>query len=483
MCFCISDFPMEVQQLPVHDEEVLREQQEQCSSQNQVVSIKEEPEELWSSQEGEQHQGSGLAGISMFTFVPIPVKSEYEEKPQFSQHHHRQSAQMETGADKENNEGAEATRYSDLERDFKAETEVKTEDCSEAETDDSSDWNETPENQSGLNSVENIKASECRENDIKEKTETKPVLKQEDCGGSEQARISDSNSSAQPLTELEPTPCVDDLTETHEQQAALDFMEKKLHSCSECAKRFTSKKSLKGHMRTHSGKKPFSCSECNKVFGQKDFLTTHKKIHTREKPFSCSGCDRKFHCKGNLLAHMRIHTGEKPFVCSICGKQFRQKGTMNLHMRIHKGEKPFSCSECDRKFHCKGNLLAHMRIHTGEKPFSCFICSKQFRHKGTMNVHMRIHSLNKHMSSHKRWEPLSCPECDRKFSYPGNLSKHMVIHEGENPFSCSECGKKFSLKDDLKQHMFTHTVENPTSRLLPILVTQVYFVQVSSKTT
>ncbi|XP_041664416.1 uncharacterized protein LOC121523555 isoform X2 [Cheilinus undulatus] len=104
-----SDFPMEVKQLLVHDEEVLCEQQEQSSGQNQVVSIKEEPEELWSSQEGEQLQGSGPAGISMFTFVPIPVKSEYEENPQFSLHHHRQSAQMETGADEENSEGAEAT--------------------------------------------------------------------------------------------------------------------------------------------------------------------------------------------------------------------------------------------------------------------------------------------------------------------------------------------------------------------------------------
>ena len=112
-------------------EELPSEQQERSSSLDQEDTepphIKEEEEELWISQEEEQLEGLEEADSTEFPFISVIVKSEDdEEKPQSSQLHHRQSEEMETGADGEDCGGAEAARNSDPETHLQAETEVKT---------------------------------------------------------------------------------------------------------------------------------------------------------------------------------------------------------------------------------------------------------------------------------------------------------------------------------------------------------------------
>ncbi|XP_060897012.1 neurofilament heavy polypeptide-like [Labrus mixtus] len=140
----------DVQQLLVSKEELPPEQQEWSHILDQEDTkpqhIKEEHEELWSSQEEEQLQGLEEADTTKFPFTPVSVKSEDdEEKPQSSQLHQRQTEQMETGVDGEDCGGA------DPERRLQPETEVETEDSYEAETDDSDDWQETGEHLSELN--------------------------------------------------------------------------------------------------------------------------------------------------------------------------------------------------------------------------------------------------------------------------------------------------------------------------------------------
>ncbi|XP_041664454.1 zinc finger protein 37 homolog [Cheilinus undulatus] len=331
-------FPEEVQISSVNKEEISAEQQERCSSLNQEIVIKEEPEDLWSRQKGDQLQGPEEAGIIMFNFIPVHVKSEDDEvKPQVSQLHHGQSEQMETGAEGESIERAGATRYFDLETDLQPKTEIKTEDSSEAETDDSADWRETIEHQSSFNVFENSK-NERRETD------------------------------------------------------------KKSQSCTECGKTLSRKWKLIEHMRIHTGEKPFSCSECGKTFRLKGHLTRHMTTHTGQKPFSCSECGKRFNIKSNLKMHMSIHSGEKPFVCAVCGKTFTNNCYLKVHMRVHSGEKPFSCPECDQKFREKKNLTVHMRIHK-EKPFTCSECGKRFGLQSNLNQHMRGHMVEKPSSS------------------------------------------------------------------------------------
>ncbi|KAM6992362.1 uncharacterized protein LKV04_008417 [Tautogolabrus adspersus] len=119
----------DVQQLLVSKEELPPEQQEWSHILDQEDTkpqhIKEEHEELWSSQEEEQLQGLEEADTTKFPFTPVSVKSEDdEEKPQSSQLHQRQTEQMETGVDGEDCGGAEPERCSDPERRLQPETEA-----------------------------------------------------------------------------------------------------------------------------------------------------------------------------------------------------------------------------------------------------------------------------------------------------------------------------------------------------------------------
>ncbi|KAM9839125.1 uncharacterized protein ACBR49_017793 [Aulostomus maculatus] len=74
--------PADVQELLVSEEEVPPEQQEWSSrveqEQPEPPHIKEEQEELWTSQEGEQLQGLEEADIIKFSFTPVPSDSDDE---------------------------------------------------------------------------------------------------------------------------------------------------------------------------------------------------------------------------------------------------------------------------------------------------------------------------------------------------------------------------------------------------------------------
>uniref|UniRef100_A0A673X274 Zinc finger protein 91-like n=1 Tax=Salmo trutta TaxID=8032 RepID=A0A673X274_SALTR len=170
---------------------------------------------------------------------------------------------------------------------------------------------------------------------------------------------------------------------------------KTTHSCCDCGKCFSIKKDLTRHKLTHTGEKPFSCGDCGKSFSQKGDLGRHILTHTGEKPFSCGDCGKRFNCHWLLTRHKLTHTGEKPFSCGDCGKSFNQKGHLNLHILTHTGIKPFSCGDCGKSFNQKGHLNFHIRTHTGVKPFSCEVCDKSFRYKGTLAEHIQIHKGEK----------------------------------------------------------------------------------------
>ncbi|XP_054475380.1 zinc finger protein 554-like [Anoplopoma fimbria] len=247
------------------------------------------------------------------------------------------------------------------------------------------------------------------------------VLEMKTTADTESDPASNNNHSVSSESETEDSDDVS--TETRETQSHLNALKntnsqsvKKM--CIVCGKTLCSKRSIYSHMTVHTELQSFICPICGKMFTHKRSLFVHMKGHVEGNPFTCSVCKKEFKQSRSLIEHIRTHTGEKPYRCSVCNKCFHRRGVWIVHTKSHLAEKPFSCSQCGKKFGHQAHLRKHVKRHSAEKPFSCSICGKSFNDKGHLKRHKKVHLEEK---------PLGCDECGRRFIQERHFKNHKCV--------------------------------------------------------
>ncbi|XP_041740646.2 zinc finger protein 12-like [Coregonus clupeaformis] len=253
----------------------------------------------------------------------------------------------------------------------------------------------------------------------------------------------DSCPPLDPNPPLDPSPLFDPSTSLQKHCSKPSITSRKTHCCRDCGETFALRADLQRHV-TLPKKRLGEWRFCKKRYNSNCKLKSHVRLCHGGKPCTCPVCGKTFKLKGDLSKHMRIHTGEKLFSCGDCGKSFSIKKNLTRHKLTHTGEKPFSCGDCGKSFSLKHHLTRHKLTHTGEKSFSCGDCGKIFSLKGNLKNHKRIHTGEK---------PFSCGDCGKIFSLKGNLRNHKQTHTGEKQHGSSVRGKRFIQKTNLLTHV------------------------------
>ena len=165
------------------------------------------------------------------------------------------------------------------------------------------------------------------------------------------------------------------------------------YMCSDCGQTFKWSHSLKRHQRTHQTHPDlrYTCNFCFKTFSRKDHLTIHEDLHTTSsETFPCAQCGATFKNRKTLTGHMKTHTSQKDFKCQECDSKFTRRASLNRHVRAAHAGQVIACPLCPAVFSYRSTLEDHKKAshNEGKREFGCSLCGVQFAVKAYLSKHM-----------------------------------------------------------------------------------------------
>ncbi|XP_050556461.1 zinc finger protein 37 isoform X3 [Spodoptera frugiperda] len=112
------------------------------------------------------------------------------------------------------------------------------------------------------------------------------------------------------------------------------------YKCIECDKRFLKESRLREHtLAVHLKETPLACDHpgCSFACASGGALRSHRRAaHGPPAPprHICHTCGRTYKSKKSLEGHLRSHSGERPYSCAVCGATFAYDAALYNHTRL-----------------------------------------------------------------------------------------------------------------------------------------------------
>jgi DNA-directed RNA polymerase subunit RPC12/RpoP len=262
--------------------------------------------------------------------------------------------------------------------------------------------------------------------------------------------------------------------------------------CEICGKNFPSSWQLHVHKQIHTKFKPYACRFCGDRFSKAGLRITHERAHfVGEIAYTCALCAASFTTKGSLRVHIKRQHSESPWTCKHCGEAVEAQSDLVSHLESHNltkeekeslhympgapgsgdfdddsledGEEEQETMDSEALSDSIENEASPERdvenleqtpnssgmVDTTDVPKEiCSICGHEFP-ASHMAFHMKVHEGQK---------PYSCPICGKRFGYKNNMKSHIKLHAGIKPYQCSICGAKFTRGSTLRRHARRHGI-------------------------
>nr|CAI5858921.1 unnamed protein product [Callosobruchus analis] len=278
----------------------------------------------------------------------------------------------------------------------------------------------------------------------------------------------------------------------------------KLHECTKCTFKTTSKCSFDKHLLKHPGLAS-DFSRCDATFLGKLNLDQHIIIKHPDiissiasKLHECTKCHFKTVRKRSLNRHLLEHP-EKLCICSHCNATFKGKVSLDYHVvKKHPDfvssitSKLHECTECPFKTVIKCYFDKHLLKHSDFKQSTCGHCNATFKSKKSLDDHvLRKHpgfftavtykvreckkcsfktiikrSFDRHLLNH-HLKHSTCIHCNVTFTNKFTLDNHVVRKHPEfittvarKIYECPKCTYKTTFKNTFKRHISSHSVHS-----------------------
>lgn len=248
--------------------------------------------------------------------------------------------------------------------------------------------------------------------------------------------------------------------------------------CDICEKTFSSAKYLKSHQGQAHDEKEAKCELCGKICKNRESLRSHSRYHVKVE---CPACLKIF-TKRSLHGHMLTHSSENRFECDLCDHFTIWKKNLRKHIQEKHLQKTlvnesecedakskfhgavFECDECSFQTTNGSNLMKHKRTHN--KSISCSTCKNLYasndalvrhqrdRRHGIYATHQRDRRHGIYATAHEI--AFVCDICKKTFSSSRNLKTHQRQVHLNDEVECEECGKICKNRHLLRTHSRTH---------------------------